>query len=151
DDVVPGNNDHAVPPGFAPEGDGLLRDPRLPPEDVLRYESVRIDQHGPQRRITGTIQMEQQETGFGRDRHLHLFGDRKTGASLEVLLRNEDLREPQQPLPFGRGQVTGERNPSVKNGVPGGGDRVATKRDLRAPRDRDAPQQPRERYVPADE
>src|SRR6266536_133251 len=150
DDVVPGDHYDAAPPGFAAEWRGLFHDPgKVPAEDVLRDDSVRIDQHRPQRRVTKTFQAEEQETCFGRDRHFHRVGDGEAGASFEVLLGDEDLHEPQQALTLGRAQAAREGYVTLENVIPGGGDRLRAERDPRAPRD--ASQQPRYRYVPADE
>src|SRR6266480_2887338 len=109
DGVVPRDHHHTVSPRLAYQtrgGPGDLARPGRPGE--LGNESVRIHEHRPERRIAWTLEMEQQQARPGRDRDLHLFREGESTASLEVFLRQKDLRQPEQAVSLVRAQAASE-------------------------------------------
>src|SRR5213080_1583248 len=136
DDVVPRKHNDAVPPRLPAEWARRHDDfAGLRSARQLRDERVRVDQHGPQRGITRTLQVEQQQARLSRNRHPHLLRDDEPAAPLDVLLRQEHLCQAQQPFPFVRCEPSRQRHATVEDVEPPGRDRLRPEPDLPPPRE----------------
>jgi len=84
-DVVPGQDDGAVPPRLAQPGcRAIAHDAvsRLLP--ALRHVGSRVDEHGPDPGEAVRIAMQQQQAGLGGNGEPDLVGDLQSAAALEV-------------------------------------------------------------------
>jgi hypothetical protein len=90
--VVPGEHDHAVPPGF-PEAAELAFEyhPAADRLDGPGDVGVGIDQDRDQAAVVIGLLVEQQEAGLGGDRDLDLVGQSESATALEVLLGEEHV------------------------------------------------------------